>query len=143
MTRAVRIVTIATGLVLLLATAASARLIIISIGKIEANRHIAGFVSGLTPEERAVHKVLVYIHTDQWHIHRGTRGRAGRSYATIGDDGNWKLRTVRGKTAADKVGAIVVPMEYAPPATIERLADVPHLSITIRNINHTPDDGKL
>ena len=139
-----RLAAIASGLLLLLAADAYARLIIISIGTVEKNRHITGFVSGLTPEERAVHKVLVYVHTDQWHVHRGTKGRAGRSYATIGSDGKWSLRTVRGKGAtADKVGAIVVPMEFAAPAAIERLADVPHVSITIRNIKNTPDDGKL
>jgi hypothetical protein len=135
--------TLATALCAALASTASARLIIIGLGDVEADRRVTGFVTGLTDAERAMHKVLVYVHTDQWHIHPGGTGGTGKSFGTIGADGKWEVASKRGKTKADKVGAIVVAADYKPPEKIKQLADVPHVSITIRNIKDTPDYGKL
>jgi len=136
-----RTVVIVAALCLGAAASVLANLVIISISTIEPNQRISGFVSGLSDEQERDHKVVVYVHTDQWHIQPATE--AAKSFAKIGADGTWQLKTVRGKSKADKVGAIVVPAAFTPPAKIERLAEVPHVSITIRNIQGTPDDGKL
>jgi hypothetical protein len=140
---ALRTLVLAAVVGLALASTASARLIIIGLGEIEAGKRVTGFVTGLTDAERAIHKVLVYVHTDQWHIHPRAKGGAGKSFAMIGADGKWEVQSVRGKTKADRVGAIIVPLNYTPPAKIKQLADVPHTSITIRNNKDTPDYGKL
>ena len=65
--------------------------------------------------------------------------RSARSAPTV----RGKVKTVRRKPNADRVGAIVVPATYVPPAKIESLADVPHVSITIRNLKGAGDYGKL
>lgn len=141
--RAVRTVVLAVAVVLALASAASARLIIIGLADIEAGKRVTGFVTGLSDAERATHKVLVYVYTDQWHIHPRAKGGAGKSFSMIGADGKWEVPSVRGKANAVRVGAVVVALDYTPPEKIKQLADIPHASITIRNIKDTPDYGKL
>jgi hypothetical protein len=138
-----RIVMTAAVLCLLAAGVALANLVIVSIVTIESNQRVAGFVSGFSEQQRQEHKVVVYLHTDQWHIHREGRAKGAKSFTEIRPDGTWQVKTVRGKAKADKVGAIVVPSSYVPPAKIESLAAVPHVSITIRNLQNTPDYGKL
>lgn len=131
------------ALCLLSTSSALANLVIISIGTIEPNVRISGFVSGLSGDAKRDYKVLVYVHTDQWRIHPDAKAAARDSFGTIAADGTWQVKTVRRKPNADRVGAIVVPATFAPPAKIESLADVPHVSITIRNLKGAGDYGKL
>ena len=65
----------------------------ISIDKIVQNDHIAGTVTGLTTKGRTEHKVIVYVKTDRWYIHPYERGGAGKSWASIGPQGSWKIET--------------------------------------------------
>lgn len=134
---------IATLLLLVISGNALAKLVIIGISTVEPHGRVTGFVSGMSPEELRDHKVLVYLHTDQWHIGPGTKAPPSKTFARIRPDGTWQLKTRRGRVKANRVGAIVVPMAYVPPAEVAGLADVPHVSITIRNVEGTPDDGKL
>lgn len=115
----------------------------ISIDKIVQDDHIAGTVTGLTEKGRAEHKVVVYVKTDRWYIHPYERGDDGKSWASTGTKGSWKIETVRRDFAASAVAALVVKRDSKVPAQVGNVRGIPHEAITIRELEGTPDHKKL
>lgn len=131
--------------VLCLATASEARAqeVQISIETIESNQFISGFVRGLEAEEIPRHRVVVYVHTDIWYIHPYAGQGEGLSWAAIRPDGKWVIETVRRKFRADRVAAIIVNENYPVRDRTRSLELIPSLAITIKDLEGTPDYGKL
>lgn len=113
----------------------------ISIDRIEANREIAGTVRGATPA--AAYKVLVYVHTDKWYIHPWANRGEGQSWAAIGEDGKWRIATVRREFKADKIAGLVVKRNAPEPSTLFELPRGSYEAGVIKTLTGTEDEGKL
>jgi hypothetical protein len=129
----------------LIATVGTTRLAVagvaIQVDEIQADQQIKGTVTGVRPPER--YKVVVYVHTDRWYIHPYAGQGEGMSWAAIGDDGTWTLKTVRRAFKADKMAALVVEKDASVPAKAESLGSIPKLAIHEKVLTGTTDEGKL
>jgi hypothetical protein len=81
--------------------------------------------------------------TDRWYIHPYAGQGEGMSWAAIGDDGTWTLKTVRRAFKADKMAALVVEKDASVPAKAESLGSIPKLAIHEKVLTGTTDEGKL
>jgi hypothetical protein len=115
----------------------------ITIKEIVADQHISGDVRGLTPKEYSNYKVVIYVHTDQWYIHPYAGQDEGKSWATIQENGRWKISTVQREFKADKVAALVVKRSFSEPSRIEDLDKIPRTATIVKELRGTPDHGKL
>lgn len=115
----------------------------ISINKISQDDHIAGTVTGLTEKGCADHKVVVYVKTDKWYIHPYELGGDGKSWASIGAKGSWKIETVRREFSASVVAALLVKRDSRVPAQVGNVQGIPNEAIVVRELDGTTDYGKL
>lgn len=84
-------------------------------------------------------KILVYVLTNEWYIHPWTTPEPGRGYATIDQDGLWRIPTVWRDHQARRLALILTKKEApAPPrvraagnADRELLRRVDHLAAAI------------
>jgi mannanase-like protein len=93
--------------------------------EIVPDSRIVGRVLGLPPARAGDYKVLIYVKTNKWYIHPYERGGKGRSFAALNPDGSFQIETVKRAFLADFVAVLVVESSFAPPATVEDLAQIP------------------
>lgn len=115
----------------------------IIIEGIDTNRAITGQVTGLPADEAKNYKVVVYTHTDQWYLHPYGGQGEGKSWVSIGPQGNWEIATVKRPFSSDGIAALVIERDYRPPNAVDQLADIPSIGRTERTLEGTPDYGKL
>lgn len=115
----------------------------LSIDEIVEDEQISGRVTGLSPDEVAGYKVVVYVHTDQWYIHPYAGQAEGRSWASITPSGAWTIKTVKREFSADRVGALLVERSLQPPSRVRSLAAIESRAQTVKDLSGTPDHGKL
>ena len=116
----------------------------ITVDSIEANDRVSGYVSGLDPKEYSQYKVLLYVHTDQWYIHPFAGQGEGMSWAAIGTDGTWKIRTVQREFKANMVAALVVDRNYPEPNKLVDITIIPNRDFVIKELRRDSSDyGKL
>jgi len=127
----------------LLSIASGQEGVAITIQRISQDDQIKGNVTGLTKSGRESHKILVYVKTDKWYIHPYAQGGEGKSWAAIADDGSWKIETVRREFAASSIAALVVPKESRAPSKVTNVRAIPNKAIIVRELEGTPDYGKL
>jgi hypothetical protein len=115
----------------------------ITIDNIVANGFITGHVKGLNPSQYGNYRVLVYVHTDKWYIHPYAQGGEGRSFASIGAGGSWRIGTVRRRFKADSLAALLVHRNYPAPPTVMTLADLQFSAIKVMALVGTKYYGRL
>lgn len=115
----------------------------VTIESISSGVQITGKVTGLTDAARKSHKIVVYVKTDKWYIHPYASGGDGKSWASIGSDGSWKIGTVKRESSASSISALVVPSNSAAPSTAETLGNIPNLAAVEKRLEGTPESGKL
>ena len=87
---------------------------------------ISGRIEGLSPTEYRDYKILVYVLTDKWYIHPWAENAEGRGYASIRDDGTWRISTVwRGYQAYRVAFLLTKKTTYAPP-TVSVVSENPN-----------------
>ncbi len=92
--------------------------------------YILGRIGGLSLNEYRDYKILVYVLTDKWYIHPWAENAEGRGYASIRDDGTWRISTVwRGYQAYRVAFLLTKRTAYAPP--------------TINVVSENPDNDLL
>ena len=109
----------------------------ISIDSIEANDRVSGYVSGLDPKDYSQYKVLLYVHTDQWYIHPFAGQGEGMSWAAIGPNGTWQIRTVQREFKSNQVAALIVDRNYPEPY---KLVDIAIRDPTVNSFKSTLPD---
>lgn len=122
---------------------ALAQEISISIDRIVANEVISGYVRGLRSADYPKYKVIVYVHTDSWYIHPYAGQGEGLSWASIREDGTWRIQTVQRQFKADRVAALIVRRNYPEPGKVQNLDMIQHRAIVVRKLVGMPDYGKL
>jgi len=93
--------------------------ITIEMTKFTSGSYIEGKVSGLDAADLKKSKILVYVLTDKWYIHPYADNRAGRGFAEIDNQGNWRIETERRNFQAFKVAFLLVPRDFYPPPSVE------------------------
>lgn len=116
---------------------------IIEIDSIIKDSYINGNVSNITAEARSNHKIIVYVKTDKWYIHPYASGGDGRSWASIQDNGTWKIETTYRGFPASQIAALLVKRDAGVPSPIYSLEGIPRESELIKTLEGTPDFGKL
>lgn len=91
----------------------------IEMSKFRSGSYIEGKINGLDAADYKNHKVLVYVLTDKWYIHPYAENRAGKGFAKIGNQGNWRIETVWRGYQAYKIAFLLVSKEFYPPPTVE------------------------
>ena len=87
--------------------------------------YISGRVEGLSPSEYENYKILVYVLTDKWYIHPWAENAEGRGYASIKDNGTWRISSVwRGYQAYRVAFLLTKKTTYAPP-TVSAVSENP------------------
>ena len=130
-------------LTLVFSATSCAQEVSITIDEIVANGKISGKIRSSAPLDFKMYKVIVYVHTDLWYIHPYAGQGEGESWASIGDDGGWKIKTVKRRFKADKVAALLVKRNYPEPNKVENLENIQNTAIGIKNLRDTSDYGKL
>lgn len=115
----------------------------VELKEIRANDQIVGSVQGVPRGQHDQYKVVVYVHTDQWYVHPFAGQGEGASYAWVKADGSWSIRTVNREFKANKIAVLVVTKSVDVPPKLKDLDAVPHAARTVRNLEGTPDYGKL
>jgi hypothetical protein len=115
----------------------------ITIAKIVRSEQINGKITGLTDVGRRNHKVVVYVKTDQWYIHPYAQGGDGKSWASIADDGSWKITTVKRDIPASEIAALVVRAEASPASPVPNVRDITHQAIVIKSLKEMGNYGDL
>ena len=87
------------------------------------NSHISGRIEGLPPSEFEDYKILVYVLTDKWYIHPWAENAEGRGYASISNDGTWKIGTVWRGYQAYRVAFLLTKKTTYPPSTVKVISD--------------------
>lgn len=88
----------------------------VAMTEFRSKSYISGRVEGLSTSEYRDYKILVYVLTDKWYIHPWAENAEGRGYASIRDDGTWRISTVwRGYQAYRVAFLLTKRTTYAPP----------------------------
>jgi hypothetical protein len=121
----------------------------VTIDSITSNVQIEGTVRNLDAARIVTSCVVVYVHTDFWHIHPFANGGVGKSFARIGRDGSWSIPTEKRDFPADQVAALVIPScpdrperPNNVPAQTSNVATINHIAIEVKSLS-APDLGKL
>lgn len=130
-------------LAIYLVTVAIAEPITISIDKIQTNKEISGYVTGIQKNKHSNYKVIVYVHTDRWYIHPYAGQGEGLSWVTINANNTWNIKTVQREFKADQVAALLVKKNYPEPNTLISLERIPSKAEDVKNLQGTEDYGKL
>jgi len=117
----------------------------VSIDQITKDDQIVGSVQGLATNAIAESKVVVYIHTDTWHLYPYPNHRLddGFSWSSIGDDGKWCVHTADHDLNPDKIAVLIVQRVYQQPATVTQVEDIPHAAILVKPLAGTEDREKI
>lgn len=76
----------------------------VTINDIVSDDHIEGNFAGIpTPQDYCI---VVYVHTDIWYIHPYAGQGVGKSFATVDQNGNWRISTVKREFRADQIAAV-------------------------------------
>lgn len=89
----------------------------------QSNSYISGQVKGLSPTERENYKVLVYVLTNKWYIHPWAENIEERGFASIRDDGTWRIATVWRGYQAYCVAFLLTNRSTIPPPSVEVTSD--------------------
>jgi len=101
----------------------------------EKKSHISGRIDQLLPSEYDDYKILIYVLTDNWYIHPWAENAEGRGYASIRNDGTWRINTVWRGYQAYRVAFLLTKREtYALPI-VKVISDDPDQDI-LAKINH-------
>lgn len=95
----------------------------IKISQVIPNQYIYGTVEGLKAETYKDYKVLIYVLTDQWYIHPYETGAEGRTFASINDDGTWKIQTVQRKRQASRLASLLTKRTTNAPPQVSAGSD--------------------
>lgn len=106
--------------------------ITITFSSFRKNAYISGRVAGLPPNEYSEYKVLVYVLTDKWYIHPWAVNAPGRGYATINDDGTWRIGTVWRGYQAYSVAFVLTEKDTYSPSVVRTIADDPDQDLLAR-----------
>lgn len=93
---------------------------------------ITGRIVGLTANSCKDYKVLVYVLTDKWYIHPWAQNSPGRGYATIADDGSWRISTVWRGYQAYRVAFLLVKMGGHAPPTVTTYGGDPDADLLVQ-----------
>lgn len=85
--------------------------------------HMAGRVIGFSPEEYGELKILVYVLTDKWYIHPWAERGTGRGYATIDEDGSWRIATEWRGHQAYLLALLLTKKETGAPPVVHVFKD--------------------
>jgi hypothetical protein len=99
----------------------------IGVGMIAFQRNISisGKIDGIPPNEYSNYKVLIYVLTNKWYIHPWAENVEGKGFASIANDGTWKIGTVWRGYQAYRVAFLLTKRSAYSPPTVEVISDNP------------------
>lgn len=115
----------------------------VSVTSIEAGAFVRGRVSGIPAGKAQAYKVILYVHTDKWHIHPYEGQGEGKSWASIDDDGRWEIQTEQREFSANQLAVLVVKLDAPEVAKTGNLAAIPADARRIMKLTGTPNFGRL
>lgn len=97
----------------------------IAMTEFRMRSHISGRVEGLSQNDYRDYKILVYVLTDKWYIHPWAENAEGKGYASIRNNGTWRISTVWRGYQAYRVAFLLTKKTASAPSTVNVVSENP------------------